>query len=163
MNEQPWRFLIAKKEDSESFNNLLDTLKDSNKLWAKNAPALILTMAKQISEYSKDFNRHALYDLGNSVAQLTFQATSMDIYVRQMGGFNPEKARIVFAIPDNYLPVSVLAVGYKGEAENLPENLRIKEKAVRIRKNPDEIAFNGKFGVPFHISEVLNSAGNLNN
>lgn len=153
MNEQPWRFIIACRDDVENFDKLLSTLKPNNQIWAQNAPVLILAIAKQVSEFSRDFNNHALYDLGNSVAQLTFQATAMDLYVRQMGGFYPDKARALFSIPDNYMPVSVLAVGYKGDIAVLPENLKLKEQTARVRKNIEEIAFDGKFGVPFRTSE----------
>jgi len=149
MNEQPWRFLIAEKDDPETFNKLLSSLNVNNQKWANNASVLILTMAKIDSEYTKQINKHALYDLGNSVAHLTFQAMTMGIYVRQMGGFDPEKTRAIFAVPDNFIPVSVLAIGYKGNLEYLPEDLKKKGLAVRRRKDLNEIAFAGKFGNAF--------------
>ena len=154
MNEQPWRFLIAEKDDPQTFNNLLGSLKVNNQAWAKNASLLILTMARIDSEITKQINKHALYDLGNSVAHLTFQAMTMGIYIRQMGGFDPDKTRAIFAVPDNFIPVSVLAIGYKGNPESLPEDLKKKELALRQRKDLSEIAFTGKFGNSF--SEKLN-------
>ncbi len=149
MNEQPWRFLIAPKDDPETFNKLLSSLNTNNQIWAKNASVLILTMARIDSEITKQINKHALYDLGNSVAHLTFQAMTMGIYVRQMGGFDPEKTRAIFGIADNFIPVSVLAIGYKGNPESLPEELKKRELAVRRRKDLGEIAFKGKFGSSF--------------
>lgn len=154
MNEQPWRFLIAEKDDPQTFNNLLGSLKVNNQAWAKNASLLILTMARIDSEITKQINKHALYDLGNSVAHLTFQAMTMGIYIRQMGGFDPDKTRAIFAVPDNFIPVSVLAIGYKGNPESLPEDLKKKELAIRRRKDLSEIAFTEKFGNSF--SEKLN-------
>jgi nitroreductase len=157
MNGQPWRFIIASKEDISNFNNLLGILNESNRIWAKNAAVLILTIAKLNYDSAGQLNRHALYDLGNAVAHLTFQATAIDLFVRQMGGFNVEKAREVFSIPEGYEPVSVIAAGYKGNPEILPESLRIREKAVRTRKNLDEIAFKEKFGKPYNnVEQDLN-------
>ena len=149
MNGQPWRFIIASKEDISNFNNLLSVVNEHNKTWAKNAAVLILTVAKVDFDSTGQLNKHAWYDLGNAVANLTFQATAMDLFVRQMGGFNVEKARDVFSIPEGYQTVSVLAVGYKGNPEMLPEALRIGEKTARTRKDLDEIAFKEKFGKPY--------------
>lgn len=149
MNGQPWRFIIAEKNDVSDFRNLLSVVNEHNRIWAKNSAALILTIAKLDYDTTGKYNIHALYDLGNAVANLTFQATSEDLFVRQMGGFNAEKAREVFSIPIGYQPVSVLAIGYKGSPEMLPEDLKIREKAVRIRKDLNEIAFTGKFGNPY--------------
>ena len=131
MNEQPWRFLIAQKDDPETFNKFLSSLNTNNQIWAKNASLFILTMARIDSEITKQINKHALYDLGNSVAHLTFQAMTMGIYVRQMGGFDPEKTRAIIAVPDNFIPVSVLAIGYKGSPESLLEDLKIRGLIVR--------------------------------
>ncbi len=149
MNEQPWRFLIAEKDDPQTYYKLLGSLKVNNQIWAKNASLLILTMVRIDSEITKQINKHALYDLGNSVAHLTFQAMTMGIYIRQMGGFDPDKTRAIFAVPDNFIPVSVLAIGYKGNPEFLPEDLKKKELAIRRRKDLSEIAFAGKFGISF--------------
>lgn len=149
MNGQPWRFIVASKEDDANFKNLLGLLYDANKAWAKNAAVLILTIAKLDNDSNGQLNKHAFYDLGNSVANLTFQAMYMNLFIRQMGGFNVEDARNVFSIPKGYEPVSVLAVGYKGNADVLPENLKIREQAVRTRKDLNEIAFEEKFGKPY--------------
>lgn len=155
-NEQPWRFIVSRKEDQKNFRKLLETLKDTNKLWAENAAVLILTVAKLDSEFSHKPNIHALYDLGNSVAQLTFQATSMNLYIRQIGGFYEDKVRESFGIPENYSPVSVLAIGYKGDINVLPELLRAKETTERKRKEINEFVFAGKFGEPFDELKEIN-------
>jgi hypothetical protein len=63
-----------------------------------------------------------------------------------MGGFDQQKARDRFKIPANYDPVTVLAVGYKGNPELLPENLRIRELSERKRKDLSDIVFSEKFG-----------------
>jgi nitroreductase len=149
MNGQPWRFIISSKLDTVNFNNLVGILNESNQIWAKNAAVLILTIANLDFDSAGQLNKHALYDLGNAVASLTFQATAMDLFVRQMGGFNADKARMVFSIPTGYEPVSVLALGYKGNPDALPEPLKLREKAVRTRKGLYEIAFAEKFGKPY--------------
>lgn len=146
-NEQPWRFIYATIDNKENHQKILEVLNDSNKLWAKNAPLLILTAAKLDSGLTGgQINRYAFHDVGLAVANLTFQANAYDMFVHQIGGFNTEKARILFDLPENFEPVSVLAVGYKGDPGTLPENLKLRENAPRIRKELSEIVFAGKFG-----------------
>lgn len=155
-NEQPWRFIFAEKCDETNFKKMSDILFENNRIWAEKAPLLILTAAKLDSGITGQINKYAFHDLGLAVANLTFQATSSDLYVHQMGGFNAEKARILFEIPENYEPVSVLAVGYKGDPDTLPEVMRVRENAPRIRKELDDIVFKEKFGVKSNINELLN-------
>ncbi len=146
MNEQPWRFLLAEKEDDDNFLKIVDVLNEANKIWAADAPLLILTITKLCSNYNNKVNKHSYYDLGGAVAQLTFQATAMGLYVRQMGGFNSDKARYVFNIPESYSPVSVLAVGYKSDES--------AEVVKRERKELDKIVFTDKFGIPYDFAAV---------
>lgn len=145
MNEQPWRFIIAKRGD-DSFDKMVNVLNDKNRVWAADAPLLILTMTRLYSSYNNKLNKHSYYDLGGAIAHLTFQATAMDLYVRQMGGFDTEKARYVFEIPDSFSPVSVLAVGYR--------SVETGEALKRERKELSEIVFTEKFGVPYNFAAV---------
>jgi nitroreductase len=34
-NEQPWRFIVARKEDKETFAKVLSVLNESNQVWAR--------------------------------------------------------------------------------------------------------------------------------
>jgi len=145
-NEQPWRFIAATKEDQATFNKIAGILNPTNLMWASKAPLLILTIAKLNINSTDQINRHAYHDLGLAIANLTFQASSFDLYVHQIGGFDQQKAREKFKIPANYDPVTVLAVGYKGNLELLPENLRIRELSERKRKDLSDIVFSEKFG-----------------
>jgi nitroreductase len=152
MNEQPRRFIIALKEDSDNFTKMVDVLNEQNKVWAKTAPLLVLTNALLNYNLNEKPNRFSYYDVGQAIAYLTFQATAMNLYVHQMGGFNVEKARELFQIPRDYAPISVLAIGYKGNPDVLPENLRIRENTERKRKPLESIVYYSKFGEPFEFN-----------
>lgn len=145
-NEQPWRFIIGLKEDQTTFNRIAGLLNPSNHVWASKAPVLILTIAKLNVSSTEHINKHALHDLGLAIANLTFQASAFDLYVHQMGGFDQVSAKQIFKIPDNFEPVTVLAVGYKGDPELLPENLKSRELSARKRKELSDIVFSEKFG-----------------
>ncbi|MFZ0960755.1 MAG: nitroreductase family protein [Terriglobia bacterium] len=136
-NAQPWAFILATREDAEGYNRLLSTLMDANRQWAQQAPVLILAVAKLDFDHVARPNRHALYDLGQAVANLTVQATALDLRIHQMGGFDPQLARELFAIPRGYEPVAALALGYQqGPAEG----------QARTRKPLADFVFSGSWG-----------------
>ena len=147
-NEQPWSFIVVTQEDAGAYAALLGTLADANRRWATRAPMLILGITR--STYSKNGqpNRHAWYDLGQSIAFLTVQASALGLAVHQMGGFDGERTRALFSIPLEYEPVVVLAVGYAESADQLPADLRQRETAPRMRKPLEEIVFARQWGEP---------------
>jgi nitroreductase len=91
-------------------------------------------------------NPIALYDLGQSIAHLTVQATYQGLYIHQMTGFDHEKAREIFDLPDGYKAASVAAVGYMGHYNDLHPNLVAGEISIRQRRDLSETVFSGKFG-----------------
>ncbi len=141
MNEQPWRFIYATSDKSADYNLLLDCLMDGNKAWAQKAPLLLLTLAKKTFAYKDKPNKHAWHDLGLAVGNLSLQATAMGLYIHQMGGFYADKARETLKIPDDFDPVSIIAVGYLGDVDELPEKLRERELKERTRKPLEEIVY----------------------
>lgn len=161
MNEQPWRFIIAAKDNPENFGKMLSVLKDTNREWAENAYLLILTITKLRNSKNNQLNRFALYDAGQAVAYLTMQASYMGLFVRQMGGFNTDRARDLFNIPEDFLPLTVMAAGYKGEINDLPPFIRERENTIRRRKPLEEIVFSEKFNSPFKFpeEEIINIEG----
>ncbi len=141
-NEQPWRFIYAHRND-DVFEDMLSTLFDENRIWAQNAPLLILSIAKTTFTYKGKPNYYAFHDTGMAVANLLIQATDMGLYVHQMGGYDKEKARDLLNIPEGYQPVAMIAVGYKGNPEEMPEELRKRDKAERKRKFRSELVYRG--------------------
>jgi len=137
-NAQPWAFIVATREDAEGYTRLLSTLVEPNRQWAQQAPVLILSVAKLDFDHVARPNRHAFYDLGQAVANFTVQATSLDLHIHQMGGFDPGAARDLFAIPKGYEPVSVMALGYQDEPP--------AEPAARTRKPLTDFVFSGRWG-----------------
>lgn len=145
-NEQPWRFIFSRKEHGGAFEKMLGCLNERNREWAAEAAVLLLCIAKLHATEREVPNKHAYYDLGLAVGNLSVQATSMDLFMRQMAGFHPETARSMYSIPDGFDPVSIIALGYQGDSEKLPEALRKREKNPRIRKPLQDLVFEDSFG-----------------
>ena len=147
-NAQPWRFIVASRQQRDDFDALVGCLKEANQVWAGNAAVLVLVVASTRFEHNGKNNRHAGYDSGAAAAQLTAQATAMGLAVHQMAGFDAGKAREVHAIPENFEPMAVMAVGHPGEPGSLPDGLQERERAPRSRKPLSELVFTGTWGNP---------------
>ncbi len=145
-NEQPWSFVVARREDRAEFDRLLGCLVEGNVVWARHAPVLMLAVARLSFERSGRTNRHALYDVGQAVACLTVQATALGLHVHQMAGFDAQRARATFDVPDGQEPATAVAIGYLGEPDSLPDALRERELAPRSRRPLGGMVFTGRWG-----------------
>ena len=145
-NGQPWSFLVATKENAVEFDRLASVLVPGN-AWAHKVPVLALSVAA-LDRAPEKPNRHAYYDMGLAAENIAIQAISMGLAIHQMAGFNVEMAREVFEIPPRHDPITMIAIGYPGDPNSLPEDLRKNELAPRQRKPISDFVFRGKFGQP---------------
>lgn len=139
-NEQPWRFIIT-KNGSMAFEKIFQALTPGNQLWAKNAPVLVVAVTSMYLKRSGKRNKYAWYDLGQAVGNISAQATSVGLKMHQMGGFEPDMLIEAFDISQEYDPVSIIAIGYPGNINNLDENLKQKELRTRTRRPVREVVF----------------------
>jgi GTP cyclohydrolase II len=124
-NEQPWRFVVAHRGDhADAFDRMLCCLTAYNRVWAKTAPALILATAKRHYDRDGGPNHHAFHDVGQATAHIALHAAALGLQMHQMGGFDPDAVRAAFAIPEEYAPVTVSAIGYPNGAVPTPDRQR---------------------------------------
>jgi nitroreductase len=142
-NKQPWNFIFATQEDAEVHARFVATLNEGNVIWAQHAPVLILVAAKLYEYPGKEQN--SFYDVGMAAGNLMTQAIALGLMTHQMGGFDANKARDLLNIPQGYQPLAMIALGYPGLADTLPEALRERELAPRIRKQQNEFVFEGEW------------------
>lgn len=150
-NAQPWRFLLTRR-GTPSFDRLRDGLMRGNKPWTETVPVLVLGVAETQfpakGEKPARDNPTAKHDLGMALANLTLQATALGLSVHPMAGFDAERVREAFGIPDPFEPVTVTAVGYLAPSDTLPEGLREREEAPRVRRPLRETVFEGAWDRP---------------
>lgn len=147
-NEQPWSFIMATRQDEEKFKVLFDCLVEGNQKWVARVPVLMLSVAKMTLDRNGKPNRFAYHDVGQALANMAIEATHLGLAVHPMGGFDVEKAREDLAIPEDYDPVTMIAVGHPGDFDELPDELKRKELEPRTRKPSKEFVYSGKFGEP---------------
>jgi len=146
-NGQPWRFLVATKENKAEYDRLFNCLVESNQAWAYRAPVLLLSVAKLEFE-DGSANRHALHDTGMAAENLAIQAAALGLVTHQMAGFRIDQARVDCQIQDGYEPVAMMAVGYPGDPALLSDRLRARETQPRVRKPVTEFVYSATWEQP---------------
>jgi len=145
-NDQPWFYLLATRENPQEFQKMLACLIEFNQTWAKTAPVLAVSVARTKFAHNGTPNNWARHDVGAASASLAVQATELGLAIHQMAGFDANRVRETYHIPEDYEPVAAMAIGYPGEADSLPEALRQRELAERARKPIADFVFSGDWG-----------------
>lgn len=146
-NEQPWSYIVATKAAPDAFERLLSCLVEGNQGWATAAPVLVLGCTSLRFSGNGQPNAAAVHDLGLASANLTLEATSRGLFVHQMIGILPDKARETYRIPEGVQPLTGLAIGYAADPNTLPEKYRERDLAPRSRKSLNQLVFDGEWGV----------------
>ncbi len=145
-NEQPWTYIVATKTEPNAFERLLSCLVEGNQGWAAAAPVLALGCTSLRFTLNGKPNAAAVHDLGLASASLTLEATARGLFVHQMIGILPDRARELFRIPEGVQPLTGLAIGYAADPETLSEKYRERDLAPRTRKPLAEFVFAGEWG-----------------
>jgi len=143
-NAQPWRYIVGvKASNPEVWQQVLDVLVEGNQSWAQHVPVLALGLVQTTFEHNGKPNQWAIHDLGAASANLTVEASSRGLSVHQMAGIEPEKAISRFALAENIVPVTALAIGHNGTNPNLAEDLAQRDQRPRERKAINEFLIAG--------------------
>jgi nitroreductase len=146
-NEQPWNYIVATKENSKEFDQLLSCLVEANQAWAKAAPVLVLgVVSLRFAKNAKD-NRAAVHDLGLASGNLVMEATTRGLSVHQMIGILPDKAREVYQIPEHFEAWTAMAIGYNADPATMPSALKERDMAPRQRRPLRDFVFAGHWKV----------------
>ena len=152
--DQPWRFIIFNRlSRPEPWGKAITCLSEGNQSWAKNAPVLMLSIADTLLTVNDKPNRWGAFDTGAACMSMCIQATDLGLMVHQMGGFDSDRARRLFSIPDRYIPMSMMAVGYQLPPEKIPEELRERELADRHRRPLTDNFFEHQWGKGVSVSQ----------
>ena len=139
-NEQPWRYIVFTNDNPEKLKKAQSVLRDIND-YAKRAPILICAITKRTYSDNGISNRLHFHDLGAANENMFLETFNQGLVMHEMGGFDVQKAREVFNIPEDYEIGVMIAIGYQDTYDVLPDRLKEKAFTPRIRKPLSEIAF----------------------
>jgi len=136
-NNQPWRFVVINQSDA--LEKARTALSEGN-YWAKKAPVLVLAATKpDIDCQLKDRRDYALFDVGLATANLILQAWKEGLIAHPIAGFNPVKLKADFGIPEEYILITVVVIGFPGDEAHLNEKHLAQEHSERDRKPQAEV------------------------
>src|SRR3954471_10829978 len=145
--DEPWRYLMwDRTRDAEGWQKAFDCLSEGNRKWCKNVPVLMLSCAGSIYGHSGKPNRFAPHDTGMADLSIALQAVTLGLIAHQMGGYDAQKAREAFGIPEEYTPQAMIAVGYEAAPDVLDDETKAKELKPRSRKPLETHFFEGAWG-----------------
>jgi nitroreductase len=147
-NEQPWRFLVFDGANPHALALARACLAEGN-AWALKAPVLIISVARDNFAKNEKPNRTAEHDVGLATENLLLEAVELGLAAHAMAGFDVERARSEFHIPDGFTVIAMIAIGHPARLDDLDEKLRSRELVPRERKPTGEIAFAGTWGEPY--------------
>ncbi|MDO9442895.1 MAG: nitroreductase family protein [Beijerinckiaceae bacterium] len=150
-NGQPWRWIVATREDPVGYEAALAGFNARNQRWARTAPVLIFSLARKTFEANGNPNAHAWHDAGAANAQISLQATALGLHTHMAAGIERDRLRESFGIPEDFDICSGIALGYQGTPDRLPEELPGREVEPRTRKQLGEVVFSNRFGAAFQI------------
>lgn len=85
-----------------------------------------------------------------ATGNLLAEATARGLISHPMGGFDKEAVRAAFRVPEDYAPVTVIALGHHDP--ELEDDLLIRRETRDRRRRPlDETAFGSAFGEPYDL------------
>jgi nitroreductase len=145
-NEQPWSYVVALRRDADAHARLVSCLVEGNQRWARHAPVLALGIVRTVFTRNGKPNAAAEHDLGLAAGNLLAEATARGLFVHQMIGILPDRARELYAIPETHKALTGLAIGYRADPGGLDEALRERDRTPRTRRSLGEFVFAGRHG-----------------
>lgn len=145
--DQPWRFILGDRESQpQQWQRLFDCLVEGNRAWAVAAPVLVAVVADSAMSRDGSPNRWGSYDTGAAAMALSIEATVRGLMVHQMGGFDGDALRAALRIPERYVPMSILSVGYQLPVNLIPAEMQARERAERSRRPLQDTVYAGLWG-----------------
>lgn len=131
-NNQPWRFIYAKR-DSTEWNLFLSLLTPANLEWCLYAGVLIVMISRKFFEFNQKPSITHSFDAGAAWENLALEGTSRGYVIHAMQGFDYVKAQKELKIPDEYKVEAMIAIGKKGAKESLSADLQKLESPTNRR------------------------------
>lgn len=144
-NNQPWRFIVI--DDAKLLKAIKEEMPGGN-YWTKPAPVIVAVMSRRDLDCTlSDERDYFLFGCGMAVGNLMIQATQMGLIAHPIAGFNPVKTKEILDIPEDYVLITLVIVGYPGNIDQLSEKHQEIELGERDRKPLSEVTAQNRFAV----------------
>ncbi len=111
-NSQPWGFILGRRGDP-THERLVRHLAKSAARWAPTAGLLVANLSHRfVQDTDWDYSEFSVYDLGQAVAHMSFQASSLGLHVRQFRAFDRAGLAAEFEVPQHWEVTTMSAIGH---------------------------------------------------
>ncbi|MFA5511642.1 MAG: nitroreductase family protein [Candidatus Kapaibacterium sp.] len=133
--DEPWRFLVWDVYDNEdAYLKAFDCIGDWNKRWVKTAPIIMASFADDRFRKNGDANRWGQHDTGLATQNVLLQANALGLGAHPLGGFDANKLKQEFNVPDRFTPMAFIAIGYQTSESVLDDDHKSEESKPRFRR-----------------------------
>lgn len=106
----------------------------------KKAPAIIVLATKaELDARLSDRREYALFGCGLAAENLMLQAFKEGAIGHAIAGFDPLAVKAKLGIPEDYVVITLIALGYPGDENHLSEKHLELEHSPRQRKPESEV------------------------
>jgi nitroreductase len=146
-NNQPWRVVVAK--DKESLERIKVALSKGN-AYVKNAPLIFAVCGKVEDDcHLNDRRDYFLFGCGLAVGEMMLQATELGLIAHPIAGYDPLMVKKNLNIPDDYVLIALVNIGYPGTDVSMLSEKQILAEAARPERKPiGDNFFKGSWGNP---------------
>lgn len=111
-NSQPWAFILGRRDDP-THGRLVRHLAKSAARWAPTAGLLVANLSHRfVQDTDWDYSEFSVYDLGQAVAHMSFQAQSLGLHVRQFRAFDRAGLAAEFEVPQHWEVTTMSGIGH---------------------------------------------------
>lgn len=135
-NTQAWNFVVL--NDPEALAKGHEALSRGN-AWGKAAPVMVLVAAREDGGCGSHGLPYFTMDVGLAVENMLLQAVHLGLLGHPTAGWDEDRLKRDFNIPDDYRIVTVVFFGYEGSIEDLDERTREKDEKPRTRRPFNEV------------------------
>ena len=133
--DEPWKFIVFNKFSApQSYDDAFDCIGVWNQKWIKNAPILFAVLFDTKFRKNGEINKWAAFDTGSACQNIYLQAFSDGLITHPIAGFDADKFRVKFAIPEKIEIIAIIAIGYQAEIDVLDSNYHKAELTNRTRQ-----------------------------
>jgi len=147
-NNQPWRVTLCMGADALP---AIRTALPRGNVWATRAPLIMVISARPPDDCQLGDKRdYFLFSTGLAVGQMELRATELGLICHPIAGYDPLKAKQLLGIPEEYVVIAFVIVGYPSDDSSLLSDKQKAAELVRPERKPiGENFFLDKWGNPY--------------
>ena len=147
-NNQPWRVTICQGKDS--LERIKTALTRGN-AWATKAPLIMVVACRPMDDCQLSDNRNYFtLSTGLAIGQMELRATELGLIAHPIAGYDPLKAKQLLGIPEDYVVITFVIIGYPGTDDSLLSDKQKASEPTRPERKPvGENFFADKWGNPY--------------